>query len=96
MLTTGGVSKGKELGVEFLVGVETEFILLKSTDPVMPVTYASWSASRALLSSSVAQKCLEDIADALQHGGIELQMYHAEAAPGQVWNLPSVNEERLI
>ncbi|KAF8500317.1 glutamine synthetase/guanido kinase [Russula emetica] len=77
------VNKGKELGVEFLVGVETEFILLKSTDPVVPVTYASWSASRALLSGSVAEKCLEDIADALQYGEIELQMYHAEAAPGQ-------------
>jgi glutamine synthetase len=86
-LTTGGLSKGKELGVEFLVGVETEFILLKSTDPVMPVTYASWSASRALLLGSVAEKCLEEIADALKYGGIELQMYHAEAAPGQVWNL---------
>jgi len=49
----------------------------------VPVTYASWSASRALLSGSVAEKCLEDIADALQYGEIELQMYHAEAAPGQ-------------
>jgi glutamine synthetase len=96
-LTTGGLSKGKELNVEFLVGVETEFILLKSTDPVVPVTCASWSASRALLSGSVAEKCLEDIADALQNGSIELQMYHAEAAPGQVWNLRtvSVDDERL-
>jgi glutamine synthetase len=94
-LITGALSKGKELGVEFLIGVETEFILLKSTDPITPVAYASWSASRALLSGSVAEKCLEEIADALQHGGIELQMYHAEAAPGQVWNSWSVNEERL-
>lgn len=70
--------------MEFLVGVETEFILLKSTDPVVAVNDAPWSASRALLSGSVAEKCLEDIADALQYGGIELQMYHAEAAPGQV------------
>ncbi len=82
----GGISKGKELGVEFLVGVETEFILLTSKSPPSPVTYSSWSASRALLSGSVAEKCLEDIADALQYGGIELQMYHAEAAPGQVRN----------
>jgi glutamine synthetase len=81
---SGGLSKGKELGVEFLVGVETEFILLKSTDPVVPVAYASWSASRALLSGSAVEKCLEDIANALQYGDIELQMYHAEAAPGQV------------
>jgi len=44
---------------------------------------------------SVAEKCLEDIADGLQYGGIELQMYHAEAAPGQVWDLRSVDHERL-
>ena len=86
LLTIGGISKGKGLGVEFLVGVETEFILLTSTDPVTPAHNASWSASRALLSGSVAEKCLEDMADALQYGGIELQMYHAEAAPGQVWD----------
>jgi len=70
--------------VEFLVGVETEFILLKSTDPIVAVNEAPWSASRALLSGSAAEKCLEDIANALQHGGIELLMYHSEAAPGQV------------
>ena len=70
--------------MEFLVGVETEFILLKSTNPIAAVNDAPWSASRALLSGSVAEKCLEDIANALQHGGIELLMYHSEAAPGQV------------
>jgi glutamine synthetase len=78
--------KGKELGVEFLVGVETEFILLKSTDPILAVNHAPWSASRGLLSGSVAEKCLEDIADTLLQGRIDLLMYHAEAAPGQVWN----------
>jgi glutamine synthetase len=86
LLTIGDLSKGKELGVEFLVGVETEFILLKSTDPISAVNDATWSASRGLLSGSVAEKCLEDIADSLLSGGIELLMYHAEAAPGQVWN----------
>jgi glutamine synthetase len=75
---------GKALGVEFLVGIETEFILLKSTRPIEAVSDGPWSASRALPSGSVAAKCLEDIADALQTGGIELLMYHAEAAPGQV------------
>jgi glutamine synthetase len=70
--------------VEFLVGVETEFILLKSTDPISAVNDAPWSASRALPSGSVAEKCLEDIANALQLGGIELLMYHSESAPGQV------------
>lgn len=91
-MTIGDLSKGKELGVEFLVGVETEFILLTSTDPITAVNNAPWSASRGLLSGSVAEKCLEDIADALQRGGIDLLMYHSEAAPGQVWYLPSANE----
>jgi glutamine synthetase len=72
--------------VEFLVGVETEFILLRSTDPISAVNGAPWSASRGLLSGSVAEKCLEEIADALKHGDIELLMYHSEAAPGQVCN----------
>lgn len=84
LLTIGDLSKGKELGVEFLVGVETEFILLMSTDPIAAVNDAPWSASRALLSGSVVEKCLEDIADALQLGEIDLLMYHSEAAPGQV------------
>ncbi|KAI0257332.1 glutamine synthetase/guanido kinase [Lactifluus subvellereus] len=77
------VNKGKVLGVEFLVGFETEFILLKSTHPIEAASNAPWSASRALLSGSAVAKCLEDIADALQNSDIELLMYHAEAAPGQ-------------
>ncbi|KAI0305256.1 hypothetical protein B0F90DRAFT_1625177 [Multifurca ochricompacta] len=77
------VNNGKASGVEFLVGVESEFILLKSKYPIEAVNDAPWSASRALLSGSDAAKCLQDIADALQIGGIEVLMYHAEAAPGQ-------------
>jgi len=41
-------------------------------------------ASRILVSGSAAKKCLKDIANALQHSGIELLMYHGEAAPGRV------------
>ncbi len=81
-------SKGHTLGVEFLVGIETEFILLKSTYPIEAVNDAPWSASCAFLSGSDAEKCLEEIADALQTGDIELLMYHSEAAPGQVSYLP--------
>ena len=84
ILTISACSKGKTLGVEFLVGFETEFILLKSTRPIEAVSNGPWSASCALPSGSVAAKCLEDIADALQTGRIELLVYHAEAAPGQV------------
>jgi glutamine synthetase len=70
-------------GVEFLVGFETEFILLKSTSPIDAVNYHGWSNSPALPSGSVEAKVLHEIAEAVQASGIELQMYHAEAAPGQ-------------
>jgi glutamine synthetase len=95
ILTISDFSKGKALGVQFLVGVETEFILLKSTHPIEAVSDGPWSASRTLLSGSDAAKCLEDIADALQTGDIELLMYHAEAAPGQVVILLSLVSARL-
>lgn len=82
-LLRGIVNKGHALGVEFLVGFETEFILLKTTHPIEAVNDAPWSATRAVPSGSDAAKCLEEIADALQTGEIELLMYHSEAAPGQ-------------
>jgi glutamine synthetase len=70
-------------GVEFLVGFETEFILLKSTSPIQAVNNHGWSNSPKLPSGSIEAKVLEEIAQALQASGVELQMYHAEAAPGQ-------------
>jgi glutamine synthetase len=88
IFTISDLSKGKVLGVEFLVGFETEFILLTSIHPIEAVNNAPWSASGALPSGSAAAKCLEDIADALQNSEIELLMYHAESAPGQVWYYP--------
>lgn len=45
--------------------------------------YHDWSRSSATLAGSVASKVLEEIADAIQTAGIELEMYHAEAGPGQ-------------
>lgn len=71
-------------GVEFLVGIETEFILLKSTDPIEAVNDHPWSVSAALPTGSAESVVMEEIADALETSGIELLMYHAEAAPGQV------------
>jgi glutamine synthetase len=70
--------------VSFLVGFETEFILLKSTDPITAVNPHGWSESEALYSGSVELKVLEDITKALERSGVEVLMYHAEAAPGQV------------
>ena len=71
-------------GVEFLVGFETEFILLKSTSPIEAVNNHGWSSSKKLPSGSVETKVLDEIAHALRKSGVNLQMYHAESAPGQV------------
>jgi glutamine synthetase len=71
------------------VGFETEFILLKSTSPIQAVDGHAhgWSLSVALPSGSVEAKVLHEIAEALESSGVELQMYHAEATPGQVCSL---------
>jgi glutamine synthetase len=68
---------------EFLVGFESEFILLKSTDPVVPSNVHQWSATSGLLAGSLEAKVMHDISEALKASGIPLQMVHAEAAPGQ-------------
>lgn len=74
--------EAKAAGVEFLVGIETEFILLDAEDK--PVSVAPWASTAKILSGSVAATVLEEIVDALEASGIEVLMYHAEAAPGQV------------
>ena len=40
--------------------------------------------TKALIAGSIEEKLLEEISDGIQASGIELQLYHAEAAPGQV------------
>jgi glutamine synthetase len=65
------------------VGFETEFILLRSTNPIEPVGYHDYAASSSIYTGSVSSKALTEIASCLKLGGVELQLYHAEAAPGQ-------------
>jgi hypothetical protein len=74
----------EELGIQFLVGVETEFTLLKSVDPLVPVNDQQWSTAAAVATGTVEAQVMEEIANAIQVDGIELQMYHSEGAPGQV------------
>ncbi|KAF9457970.1 glutamine synthetase guanido kinase [Collybia nuda] len=68
---------------EFLVGFETEFIMLKSTNPVVPSNIHQWSSTSALLLGSPEANILTEIGDSLRASGIPLQLLHAEAAPGQ-------------
>ena len=66
------------------MGFETEVIFLKSTDPLEPANEYGWSESPAICAGTIEAKALEEIANTLEEADIELQMYHAEAAPGQV------------
>ncbi|KAJ7086094.1 hypothetical protein B0H15DRAFT_923266 [Mycena belliarum] len=68
---------------EFLVGFESEFILLKSTDPIEPVSIHDFAASSGLLAGSTQAVVLQEVADAIRASGIALEMFHTEAAPGQ-------------
>lgn len=72
-------------GLSFLAGFEHEFILLSATSPkLVTVNDAGYSCSAKSRTGTVEYVVMEEIADALQDVGIELQMVHAEAAPGQV------------
>lgn len=74
-----------QAGVSYLVGFESEFTLLSATAPkIIPVNNSDWSLSSKLPVGSVEATVLEEVALNLEGAGIELQMYHAEAAPGQV------------
>lgn len=70
-------------GVEFLVGFETEFILLKSTNPIEAVSYHDYSGSNGLPTGSIESRVLREISDALIKAGVEVTLYHPEVAPGQ-------------
>ncbi|KAI0635034.1 FLU1-II [Trametes polyzona] len=74
----------EKAGVSFLVGVESEFILLRATDPEPAFACAAdWSCSAKTRTGSVEAQIMDEIARDLVDAGVELQMYHAEAAPGQ-------------
>ncbi|KZT64336.1 glutamine synthetase/guanido kinase [Daedalea quercina L-15889] len=73
-----------EAGLAFLAGFESEFILLSATAPrPVAVNDAHWTTSAKFRTGTVENTVMEEIADGLQEAGIELQMVHAEAAPGQ-------------
>lgn len=82
----------EQAGVSYLVGFESEFILLSATKPrIVPVNEADWSVSSKTPSGAIETIVMEEIAVKLLEAGIELQMYHAEAAPGQVSRVASLN-----
>lgn len=66
------------------MGFESEFTLLKSTRPIEPVGTHLYAAPSATYPDRVETKVLEEIANGIVADGIELQVYHAEGAAGQV------------
>ena len=76
----------EKAGVSYLVGFESEFCLLKSTTP--PLVFANnimdYAVANKLRAGSIESTVVQEIAEALEDSGIEIQKYHAEAAPGQV------------
>lgn len=75
----------EKAGVSFLVGMEHEFMLLSATNPEpVFVNDADWSCAAKIRTGSTEALVLEEIAQCLVDAGLEVQQYHAEAAPGQV------------
>ena len=70
--------------VDFLVGFESEFILLKSTNPIEPISFHAPNSADAVRSGSTTAMAVADMVHAIELSGIEIQMYHGETAPGQV------------
>ncbi|EEB94802.1 hypothetical protein MPER_06326, partial [Moniliophthora perniciosa FA553] len=83
MLTRCNIEAQKTCKANFLVGFETEFILLSSTRPVTASNVHQWSGSGGFLAGSKEAVLLEEIGDAMQLSGLSLQLLHSEAAPGQ-------------
>ncbi|KDN45690.1 hypothetical protein RSAG8_04774, partial [Rhizoctonia solani AG-8 WAC10335] len=70
----------RELNARFLVGFETEFIILDHDNN--PIRSGAWSTSKKLQCGPAAD-CVHEIAQSIIDAGIKLEMYHAESARGQ-------------
>ena len=70
--------------MSFLVGVESEFILLRSTSPISTGINGDYSCAANFPCGAVETAVLEEIVEGLEAAGIEVQQYHGEASPGQV------------
>ncbi|KXN82102.1 Protein fluG [Leucoagaricus sp. SymC.cos] len=77
------VDIAKEDGVEFLVGFESEFCFLESTNPVKHANIHQYSDARGLIPSLRESQCLEEIVNSLIDSGVQVETWHCEAGPGQ-------------
>src|SRR5882762_10329595 len=72
-------------GVKFPVGFESEFILLKNTNPIEPIKIhgSSTSIAQDFSSGTIEAQLLEEIAHALALADIELHHHYSEVASRQ-------------
>src|SRR5581483_29056 len=78
-------SARKEFGINFLVGIESEFLLLKGHNDLKPydaVDNTVFCDSAAFRNPSTIST-IEQILEALQNQNIEVEQFHPESAPGQ-------------
>jgi glutamine synthetase len=76
--------EARQDGVEFLVGFESEFVLLESVSPVRVGSHHQYSEAKGFLASLRETKALEEMVDALLNSGIKVEACHPEGAAGQV------------
>lgn len=78
----------REAGIEFIVGVEVEFILLKEwsfeTGETVAANEGGYHLSSLFPTGAPETIITEEIVIALMDAGIEVQTLHSEGAPGQV------------
>jgi glutamine synthetase len=76
-----------ETNTAFLVGFESEFVLLRrgpdGEPTVQPVNRAPWSGTRGLLAGTPEAAALEEMVQSLLAMGIHVEQYHTEGAAGQ-------------
>ena len=74
----------EKAGLSFVLGVESEFVLLRSVSPMTTQGDVDYATARRMPNSGVETKVMLEMAEGLRDAGIEVQRYHAEASPGQV------------
>ncbi|KAH9834985.1 FLU1-II [Rhodofomes roseus] len=71
-------------GLTFLVGFESEFLLLrKASSPPELVNDAGWGCSLGYRTGAVESAVLDEIVDCIEGAGVEAHYIHGEAAPAQ-------------
>lgn len=79
------VSRGQHMGLNFLIGCEIEFILLRRDDQgtLHPIREAHHWGRESSLNHDAAESAIEEALDILEKASVLVETIHAEAARGQ-------------